>query len=233
MSPRTAAAIGAFALVAAALATRRAADVQAQSYAQAPADAGDAGDGDGDGLVPLDYINPIGAIERQVEQYQTEAAMRDTNVPAFLSLIAYSEGTDQRADPYRVCYSYRHTIESFADHPAVTGEWRGEPLDSLGPAYVGKVSTAAGRYQIIKPTWLSCKRALGLADFSPASQDAAAVYLVKRRGALDAVQAGDIERAVYLCRAEWASLPGNEAGQPQRRLASLIDAYSAAGGYVA
>lgn len=193
---------------------------------------------EGDGATALDYFDPWGAIERQHDQYVTEQAMNDPdkNVRAFLALIAWAEGTERAADPYRVCYAYKHTIKSFADHPAVTGEWRGERLPDvmcagagLGP---GCVSTAAGRYQIIKPSWLEGKRALGLRDFSPESQDRWAVWKIGKRGALDAVRDGRIEHAIDLCRAEWASLPGAGYGQPERKLAQLLDAYTDAGGVV-
>lgn len=158
----------------------------------------------------------------------------DVNVGAFLAMIAAAEGTDRAADPYRVCYGYRHTIADLAQHPAESGEWRGEPLDNLGPAYAGKVSTAAGRYQIIRPTWQAARRALALRDFGPDSQDAAAVWLIDRKpGALDAVKAGDLATAVQLCASTWASLPGANYGQPERRLAWLADRFTQAGGMLA
>lgn len=189
------------------------------------------------GETALDYVNPWGAIERQVESHQASNAMNDANVRAFLSMIAAAEGTNRGADPYRVCYGYRYTIKSLSDHPAVTGEWRGEKLPDAvcsaagyGP---GCVSTAAGRYQLIRPTWLACKRALGLADFSPASQDAAAVYLIGQRRAIDAVKAGRIAEAVQLCRREWASLPGAGYGQPERRLSALLESFTVNGGVLA
>lgn len=180
-------------------------------------------------------VDVWGAIQSGSDAAAVGAAVQrgSGNVGAFLRMIAVSEGTEREADPYRVCYGYRHVISSFADHPAVTGEWRGESLASLGPSYVGKVSTAAGRYQIIRPTWLEAQRALGLRDFSPASQDAAALYLIRRRGALDAVEAGRVADAIALCRPEWASLPGAGYGQPERRMADLVAAYQAAGGTVA
>lgn len=152
------------------------------------------------------------------------------NESAFLATISASEGTDKAADPYRVCYGYQHTIESFADHPAITGEWEGESLDSLGPQYWGEKSTAAGKYQINKPTWLLCKRALGLRDFTPASQDAAALYLVRQDGALDLVNGGQIAEAFGKCKETWASFPGNSDGQPQKTLAGLVQTYTSAGG---
>ncbi len=167
------------------------------------------------------------------DQLPTHPMDTQANIRAFCTAIAVGEGTEGQRDPYRVCYAYRHTIQSFADHPAVTGEWRGEPLDSLGPAYAGKVSTAAGRYQLIKPTWLEAKQALGLRDFSPASQDAAAVYLIRKRGALADVEQGRFAQAVQKVRREWASMPGSGWGQPERTFERLAQAYVAAGGTIA
>jgi len=65
-------------------------------------------------------------------------------------MVRHSEGTDEAPNPYAVTYGYQFTITDFSDHPAVLGTWKGESLDSLGLAYLGKVSTAAGAYQIIK-----------------------------------------------------------------------------------
>lgn len=152
------------------------------------------------------------------------------NMAAFLSMIAHSEGTDRAADPYRVCYGYKHTIVSFADHPAITGEWRGESLASLGALYVNKISTAAGRYQITKPTWLWIKGELHLTDFTPPSQDDAAVFDIKHAGALDLVNAGRVADAINRCHQIWASLPGSTSGQPQTSFANLMTSYVGAGG---
>ena len=161
----------------------------------------------------------------------------EDNVRAFLTLIGYSEGTEQALDPYRVVYGYKHTIRDFSDHPAVTGEWTGERLsDALcraagfGP---GCISTAAGRYQIIRPTWLSAKSALGLTDFTPESQDRAALWLIEQGGALDDVRAGRVGDAVSKVRRTWASLPASGWGQPERSMPSLIAAYTSAGGTLA
>ena len=190
-----------------------------------------------DGTTSLDYFDPWGAIERATESATVARSTDDTNTRAFLAMIAFAEGTDQRADPYRVCFGYRHTIENLADHPAVTREWLGEKLPDAvcrGAGHQpGCVSTAAGRYQLIRPTWLRCKRALALSDFGPASQDAAAVYLIKQRFALDDVQRGRVADAVAKVRAEWASLPGAGYNQPERRIAALTEAYVLAGGNLA
>lgn len=203
------------------LASRQAANMQAQE----------------DGSTALDYLNPIGAIERQIDGINVERDMSESNVSAFLDLIAYAEGTAGRGDGYRICYGYRHTIKNLSDHPAITGEWKGEKLsDALckgAGLKPGCVSTAAGRYQLIRPTWAACKRALGLSDFSPTSQDAAAVYLIRQRGAIEDVRAGRVAEAVEKCRREWASLPGAGYGQGERKLSQLVAAFQDAGGVLA
>lgn len=185
-----------------------------------------------------EILNPFGAIATGVNQYQTGAAMEQTNVQAFLALIRYAEGTERNGlDPYRVCYGYSHTIQDLSDHPAVTGEWRGQRLPDamcrgagFGP---GCVSTAAGAYQFISSTWAGCKKALRLPDFGQESQDLAAIYLIRQRGALDDVEQGRITEALNKCRREWASLPGAGYGQPERKAAELIAVYERAGGFLA
>lgn len=225
MTPRAAAIAGAAIAAAVVLPalTKRAADAAALEPA-------------GDGSTAWDAVNPWGAMEREFEGYRTNEAMQETNVRAFLATIAAAEGTAPNRygiEPYRVCYGYRHVIRDLGEHPAVSGEWAGEPLDSLGPRYAGLKSTAAGKYQMIRPTWIAAKRALGLPDFGPASQDAAAVYLIRKAGALPAVESGDFASALALCAREWASLPGSTAGQPTRKLDQLAQVFTANGGTIA
>lgn len=168
----------------------------------------------------------------------TDTTTAARNVAAFLAMIQRAEGTSTGGrDAYRVCYGYRHTIGNMRDHPAVTGEWRGERLPDamcanagFGP---GCVSSAAGAYQIIKPTWVRLRDKLGLPDFGRASQDLAAVELIRSRGALVDVQAGRVADAVHKCRQEWASLPGNYAKQGQRSVSELLAWYTNNGGTTA
>jgi lysozyme len=155
------------------------------------------------------------------------------NLAAFLMMISHSEGTDRAPDPYRCCYAYRHTIVNLSDHPAITGEWAGESLSALGPRYAHSISTAAGRYQINKPSWLEGQRTLHLPDFTGPSQDAWCVWCFKTKGAYELINSGNVAPAIGRLRETWASLPGGSSGQPQRSLASLVDVYSTAGGTVA
>jgi len=112
-------------------------------------------------------------------------------------------------------------FEDLADHPRqwVTRLSRGRPL----------TSTAAGAYQILARTWDSL-RSLGLRDFGARSQDIAAVELIRRRGALPAVERGAFAQAVELIRREWASLPGAGYGQPEKSAAELLAVYRSNGG---
>lgn len=161
----------------------------------------------------------------------------NTNMAAFLEMIKKAEGTAGRGNPYAVCFAYKHTIQNFSDHPAITGEWRGEPLSAAMCAGAGMgagcVSTAAGAYQIIKPTWQAIKSKLGLKDFTPANQDAAAVELIRQRGALAFIEQGRFAEAVNACRKEWASLTGAGYGQGERSLAWLQARFTDAGGVLA
>lgn len=164
------------------------------------------------------------------------------NITAFLAMTSHSEGCDLEPDQYRVCFAYKHTIVDLTYHPAEhrpdgSVEWHGEPLADnlciaagLNPVCI---STAAGRYQITRPTWLRLKGLLKLSNFGPGAQDDCGVQLIKERGALELVNAGSIAAAIALCHPLWASFPGSTAGQPQKPLNDLLGRYTAAGGILA
>lgn len=154
-------------------------------------------------------------------------------------MVSHAEGTDRTADSYRCCFAFKYTTHDLSYHPAETRpdgtkEWGGEQLADAQCIAAGLHppcwSTAAGKYQLIKPTWLRLKGLLKLHNFGPDSQDDCAVQLIKERGALDLIYAGEVAAAISKCSAEWASLPGNSASQPQRSFAQLLNAYSGAGG---
>ena len=114
------------------------------------------------------------------------------------------------------------TFSNMSDHPVLTGELRGVPLDSLGPRYAGKVSTAAGAYQITVPTWKDVRQAGAwgpyLVDFSNTSQDEAARRILIQCKALPYIEAGNVQGAVNQASSRWASLPGSQAGQGGRTM---------------
>ena len=153
----------------------------------------------------------------------TDLDLSNANLQAFLRMIRYAEGTAS-ANGYRTLFGGR-LFEGYADHPriAVTATLGGRPI----------TSTAAGAYQFLARTWDDIKRAAGVSDFSPASQDRAAAALIRRRGALADVYAGRFDQAVAKCAREWASLPGSPYGQPVKTRAQVLAAYQGAGGFVA
>jgi muramidase (phage lysozyme) len=144
----------------------------------------------------------------------------DPNVKAFLHTIRVGEGT---ADPmgYRRHFGGSH-FDTYADHP--------RRIITAGLGSNRYDSSAAGAYQFLTKTWTECATALGLADFSPRNQDAAALFLIDRRKALDDVLAGRIEQAVIKCNREWASLPGSPYGQPVKTMEQALATYVAHGG---
>jgi muramidase (phage lysozyme) len=144
------------------------------------------------------------------------------NLRAFLALIRWCEGT---SGPYGYQTLFGgETFDSFADHPrrVVRKTIGGQPISS----------SAAGAYQFLQSTWDDCVKALKLKDFSPESQDQAAIYLIKRRGALEDVEAGRLEQALAKCAKEWASLPGSPYGQPTKTLDACRAMYLKVGGYL-
>lgn len=165
-----------------------------------------------------------------------DAGQGERNVAAFLMMLRWAEGT-AGSNGYRTMFGGR-LFTSWEDHPRGAVEFE----DKLGRrAY----TSAAGAYQFMAVsmvpgggytrvnTWDRIAAKLGLTDFSPDSQDAAAVELIREAGALSDVMAGDLDRAVSRVRRIWASLPGAGYGQPEKSMTYLRLAYIAAGGAVA
>ena len=75
----------------------------------------------------------------------------------------------------------------------------------------GYVSAAAGAYQFMPDTWKEVATKLGLPDFSPTSQNIAALYKARQRllplGGLAALNKGLTPEIVDALAPEWASFP--------------------------
>lgn len=151
---------------------------------------------------------------------------------AFLFMIRNAEHLRRDAQSgaaYQTFYGGSR-FANMNDHPVLTGEKKGVPLSDamcknagLGP---GCVSTAAGAYQIIRPTWSRVRQAGAwggyLPDFSPASQDEAARRLLIECGALPLIEAGEIKNAIRRAGKLWASLPGSTAMQNPKSMDSAL-----------
>lgn len=150
-----------------------------------------------------------------------------SNLDAFLTMIAVSEGTQLIGDRGYNCLvgsTVAHPVlfDSYADHPRIKVQLRPD-----------LASTAAGRYQILERYFDAYKRILELKDFSPESQDEIAEQMIRERGAFADVAAGRFDEAIAKCANIWASLPGNHYGQHQNVLADLKQVFTQAGGILA
>lgn len=139
-----------------------------------------------------------------------DIASAERNMEAFLALIRRIESND---DYFALVYGGQFNDTS--DHPANLG-WPGmaRPDD-------GRLTTAAGAYQITRTTWNDIRQ--GLPDFSPQSQDLAAIKLLHRRRAFDDVVNGNTADAIRKLKNEWEAFRKYDS-------ASLIAMYRSLGG---
>lgn len=170
--------------------------------------------------------------------YDDSDPMNNANVQAFLQVIRYAEGT-QGPGGYNTIFRTRSGLNTFtnmADHPRVAKQFKSGDKTLW--------TSAAGAYQLMaismKPdgtttridTWDRLQKKLGLPDFSPDSQDRAAIGLIDECGALGDVKAGRFDAAISKCRGIWASLPGATYGQPTKQIADLRNVFAQAGGTI-
>lgn len=133
------------------------------------------------------------------------ALANDERIRPFLDLLSKAEGTTSHG--YQTMFG-GGKIDDLSDHPR-------KKLPFTQTDGKRNYSSAAGKYQIIEPTWDRTAKALGLKDFSPISQDVAALYLMDEAGALDDVANGNFEAAVDKLGPVWASLPTSPYPQPK------------------
>lgn len=155
------------------------------------------------------------------------------NLQAFLDMIAYAE-----IGPELLALSdngYNVIVGSTPNNPILFHDYSKHPQQRQAVTMRGAIiySDAAGRYQFMGRYWPHYKIQLSLPDFGPASQDRWAVQLIKECHALDDIDVGHLTRAVAKCSSRWASFPGAGYGQPEKRMASLENAYERAGGQFA
>lgn len=147
-------------------------------------------------------------------------ALAEPQVQAMLMLIRRGEGTSDQGGYSRLVGG--GSFSGWSDHPR-----RLVKIERLGIS-----STAAGAYQILARTWDVVRLQAGLQDFSPESQDLAAVQLIRNRGALTDVLAGRLQAALGKLSYEWASLPpwryGGQGAMSMDRAAELFAGYGGA-----
>ena len=155
------------------------------------------------------------------------------DISAFLYMIRASEHRFPTDVQNNACYQIFYGGKKFydlSDHPVITGELAPVPLPEHMCRAAGLnspcFSTAAGAYQMIRPTWTRMRDQLGLPDFSIESQDRAAVELLRQNGIIDMIQDGDIEAAIKKAGKVWAGLPGNTYQQNPRQLQYALDRFA-------
>lgn len=157
------------------------------------------------------------------------------NRRAFLDMLAVSEGTS--TSPATLCNGYDVIVTGVDGEPEVFTDFADHPFNKGRASKVinrrGLTSNASGRYQFMLRDWHHYRDSLGLLDFGPDSQDIWALQLIRERGALPLIDAGNFAEAVARCSNLWASLPGAGYGQHENELAKLQDAYTEAGGVMA
>ena len=157
---------------------------------------------------------------------ENRTLLRHPNMQAFLKAIALAEGggydfrygavRGRRNDPWR--------FSDYATHP--------------GAGSGGKV-TAAGMYQITRPTWREMGARMGLSDFSPETQDLAPVEILRTIGADADILRGDLAAALDKASRRWSSLPrgkgleGRYPPQPSIAFDTFEAHYRTAGGTLA
>lgn len=147
------------------------------------------------------------------------------NIAAFLWMIRVCEGTSG-PNGYRTMFTGK--LFDIDDPNSRSYQYRDHPR--IANRGAGITSTAAGAYQFLSTTWDECQRILKLPDFSPESQDKAAVFLLQRRKALDDIKKGNFTEAIKKTNLEWASLPGSPYNQNPKSYETALALYKNAGG---
>lgn len=155
-------------------------------------------------------------MSKRVDLYKS--ALKDPRVKALLDTISYAEGTSG-PEGYRTMFTGKKFDTSQG--------WRHPDIINRSGGYS---SSAAGRYQMLTPTYQMAAKATGTSGFSPAEQDLQAVFLIDNRRALEPLLRGEnINTVINQLAPEWASLPTSEGksayDQPVRGISELEKYY--------
>lgn len=171
-----------------------------------------------------DLTNYASDTMNQIDQSQAQR-----NMAAILSTIRFAEGTAP-AEGYRALFGWRpgngKTFSGYASHPKQFFNYTNKAGTTIR-------TSAAGAYQITATTFDALVKKYGFTDFTPDTQDAMAIELMRERGAIADIEAGRFETAIRKIRPIWASLPGANVDQPERSMAYVKNAFLQAGGTLA
>ncbi len=150
---------------------------------------------------------------------QASNQLSNENLQKYLNVIALSEGTaGYMNNGYNTTFG-GDQFSDMSDHPRILKEF----TDKNGKR---NKTSAAGRYQFTQASWDEAAKALNLKDFSPQSQDMAALYLIQRAGQLDNVLNGNFAEATAGLGGVWASLPSSSYAQPKHSYEAMENFYA-------
>ena len=145
-------------------------------------------------------------LGENMELAEIHQAMSNPNVRKMLDLIATTEGTTKNG--YNTAFGGGR-FDNLGAHPNVRSGF----TQTDGKQ---NTTTAAGRYQFLKPTWDGLAKQYGFRDFSPEAQDMGAIALLAQNGALKDVMNGDFQTAIQKSGKTWASLPSSTYAQGKK-----------------
>lgn len=174
-------------------------------------------------------------------KYDARQLVNNPKIKAFLNTIGYAEGASYNTIVKGTVVSSKTDKSLVGKKNATFSDFSKHPETLVKVNSKGLKSTAAGKYQIMSDTWnttidkkgvkhIGLKDRLGLTDFSPKSQDLAAVQKMIDKGMVDSILKGDIKSAINLGSGTWASLPnsngvGNYKDQNAKALNDLQNVY--------
>lgn len=136
-----------------------------------------------------------------------DIALKNKNIIALLDTISHFEGAN-----YNTIVGGK-TFSDYSKHPQ----------KEIWIKAINDYSSAAGRYQIIYPTWLWVSSELGLKDFTPKSQDYAALFLIEHKNQLQNAIDGKIDKVLESISWIWASLPPSRYGQTSNTTKKVVE----------
>lgn len=175
---------------------------------------------------------PVRAVTQQIikQVSQPQRSVSHNNQPpqikAFLDTIALAEVGTIGAEGYNKIV-FRGTFNANqGQHPFVEGGKKANKNCAyIKTARKRVCSSASGRYQFLDVRYKELRQAGIIKDFTPPSQDIAAIYYLQKLGAYDLIIAGNVEHAFCKVGGFWASFPCNNYQQNPKTAKQLQAIY--------
>ncbi|MBP0022182.1 MAG: glycoside hydrolase family 104 protein [Cyanobacteria bacterium SBLK] len=145
-------------------------------------------------------------------------------IKAFLDTIAIAEVGTVGKEGYSTIV-FRGTFDPAKGHPFFEGGR--SPSSNCAPINGKRVcSSASGRYQFLDARYRELRQDGIISNFSPRSQDVAAIYYLRKFGAYALIVQGKIDEAFCKVGHFWASLFCNDYNQNPKSARQLRQIYN-------